>query len=260
MVLTSIIAANLAGGLLSVLAAALVAFAVLERWVPRLVSFAVGALLGAALLQLLPEAIESQAKPHTVFATLLVGLLVFFMLEKLALWRHSHGPGAHSHGHHGHHAQGPADGTHPVGALIVLGDSLHNFVDGVLIAAAFLTDPALGWTTAVAVIAHEVPQEVGDFLILLDAGYSRKRALVLNALSSLTAVAGGVLGYFALRAAQHALPYILALAAAGFIYIAVADLIPNLHRRFAVKDALSQGALIALGIAVVAIAGQGQGH
>jgi zinc and cadmium transporter len=257
MVLVSIIAANLAGGLLSVLAAALIAFAVLERWVPRLVSFAVGALLGVALLRLLPEAIESQADARAVFATLLVGLFVFFMLEKLALWRHSHGPGAHAHGHHVH---GPADAARPVGALIVLGDSLHNFVDGVLIAAAFLTDPALGWTTAVAVIAHEVPQEVGDFMILLDAGYSRERALVLNALSGLAAVVGGVLGYFALRAAQHALPYILALAAAGFIYIAVADLIPNLHRRFAVKDALSQGALIALGIAVVVIAGQGQGH
>lgn len=257
MVLASIVAANLAGGLLSVLAAALVAFAVLERWVPRLVSFAVGALLGVALLQLLPEAIESQAETHAVFATLLVGLLVFFMLEKLALWRHSHGPGEHAHGHHGHHAHGPADAARPVGALIVLGDSLHNFVDGVLIAAAFLTDPALGWTTAVAVIAHEVPQEVGDFMILLDAGYSRKRALVLNALSSLAAVVGGVAGYFALRAAQHALPYILALAAAAFIYIAVADLIPNLHRRYAVKDALSQGALIALGIAVVVVAGQG---
>ena len=111
-----------------------------------------------------------------------------------------------------------------------------------------------------AVIAHEVPQEVGDFMILLDAGYTRRRALMLNALSSLASVAGGVLGYFALRAAQHALPYILALAAAGFIYIAVADLIPNLHRRFAVKDALSQVALIGLGVAVVVIAGQGHGH
>ncbi len=257
MVLASIIAANLAGGLLSVLAAALVAFAVLERWVPRLVSFAVGALLGVALLRLLPEAIASQAGTQAVFGTLLVGLLVFFLLEKLALWRHSHGAGEHAHGHHAHASAGPSS---PVGALIVLGDSLHNFVDGVLIAAAFLTDPALGWTTAVAVIAHEVPQEVGDFMVLLDAGYSRRRALVLNALSSLASVAGGLLGYFALRSTQHALPYILALAAAGFIYIAVADLIPNLHRRFAVKDALSQVALIALGVVVVVIAGQGHGH
>lgn len=257
MVLASIIAANLAGGLLSVLAAALVAFAVLERWVPRLVSFAVGALLGVALLRLLPEAIASQAGVQAVFGTLLVGLLVFFLLEKLALWRHSHGSSEHAHGHHAHAAAGPAS---PVGALIVLGDSLHNFVDGVLIAAAFLTDPMLGWTTAVAVIAHEVPQEVGDFMVLLDAGYSRRRALMLNALSSLASVAGGLLGYFALRSTQHALPYILALAAAGFIYIAVADLIPNLHRRFAVKDALSQVALIGLGVVVVVIAGQGHGH
>ena len=254
MLLTSIIAANLAGGLLSVLAAALVAFAVLERWVPRLVSFAVGALLGAALLNLMPEALESSADPRTVFATLLVGLLVFFMLEKLALWRHAHGPGHDAHGREG---DAQAGVTSPAGALIVFGDSLHNFVDGVLIAAAFLADPTLGWATAVAVIAHEVPQEVGDFMVLLHSGYSRKRALVLNAVSSLASVAGGLLGYFALKAAQPALPYVLAFAAAGFLYIAVADLIPNLHRRFAIKDALSQVALIATGVAIVALAGQG---
>jgi len=254
MPLASIIAATLAGGLLSVLAAALVTFAVLERWVPRLVSLAVGALLGAALLNLLPEALESSADARRVFATLLVGLLVFFMLEKLALWRHAHGPGDHGHGHHAH-AQ--SDAPRPAGALIVFGDSLHNFVDGVLIAAAFLTDPVLGWATAVAVIAHEVPQEVGDFMVLLHAGYARRRALVLNAASSLASVAGGLVGYFALKTALPALPYVLAFAAAGFLYIAVADLIPNLHRRFAIKDALSQVALIATGVAIVAIAGQG---
>lgn len=254
MLLTSIIAANLAGGLLSVLAAALVAFAVLERWVPRLVSFAVGALLGAALLNLLPEALEGSADPRAVFGTLLVGLLVFFMLEKLALWRHAHGPGDDAHGHE---PRAQAGVTSPAGALIIFGDSLHNFVDGVLIAAAFLSDPTLGWATAVAVIAHEVPQEVGDFMVLLHAGYTRKRALVLNAISSLASVAGGLLGYFALKAALPALPYVLAFAAAGFLYIAVADLIPNLHRRFAIKDALSQVALIAIGVAIVALAGQG---
>ncbi|MDX1374496.1 MAG: ZIP family metal transporter [Burkholderiales bacterium] len=255
MVLASILAANLAGGLLSVFAAALLAFAVLERWVPRLVSFAVGALLGAALLNLLPEALDSGADMHAVFATLLVGLLVFFLLEKLALWRHAHGPGDDAHGHH---VQGGA--VHPAGGLIVLGDSLHNFVDGVLIAAAFLTDPALGWATAVAVIAHEVPQEVGDFMVLLHAGYARRRALALNALASLASVAGGLVGYFALRTALPALPYVLAFAAAGFLYIAVADLIPTLHRRFAIKDALSQVGLIATGVAIVALAGQGHGH
>jgi zinc and cadmium transporter len=254
MLLTSIIAANIAGGLLSVLAAALIAFAVLERWVPRLVSFAVGALLGAALLNLLPEALESSVGPRAVFATLLVGLLVFFMLEKLALWRHAHGPGDNAHGHD---IQAHAGATSPAGLLIVFGDSLHNFVDGVLIAAAFLTDPTLGWATAVAVIAHEVPQEVGDFMVLLHAGYTRRRALWLNALSSLASVLGGLLGYFALKAALPALPYVLAFAAAGFLYIAVADLIPNLHRRFAIKDALSQVALIAIGVAIVALAGQG---
>lgn len=257
MLLASVIAATLVGGLLSVFAAAVLAFAVLERWVPRLVSFAVGALLGAALLNLLPEALDASSDVHAVFGTLLIGLLVFFMLEKLALWRHAHGPGDHGHGHdaHAHDAM-----PRPAGALIVLGDSLHNFVDGILIAAAFLTDPALGWATAVAVIAHEVPQEVGDFMVLLHAGYTRRRALVLNAVSSLASVAGGLVGYFALKAALPALPYVLAFAASGFLYIAVADLIPNLHRRVAIKDALSQFALIAVGVAVVAVAGQGHGH
>lgn len=252
MLLASVIVATLAGGLLSVLAAAVLAFAVLERWVPRLVSFAVGALLGAALLILLPEALEASADARAVFATLLVGLLVFFMLEKLALWRHAHGPGDHSHGHEAQLRGFPR----PAGALIVFGDSLHNFVGGVLIAAAFLTDPTLGWATAVAVIAHEVPQEVGDFMVLLHAGYSRRRALALNAVSGLASVVGGVVGYFALRSASPALPYVLAFAAAGFLYIAVADLIPSLHRRFEVKDALSQVALIAIGVASVAMAGQ----
>lgn len=265
MVLASIIVATLAGGLLSVLAAALIAFAVIERWVPRLVSFAVGALLAVALLVLLPQAIESQADVRGVFATLLAGLLAFFMLEKLALWRHSHGAGAgHAHGHgahdahahaHGPHAQGGTNGGRPVAAIIVIGDSLHNFVDGILIAAAFLADPKLGWATAIAVIAHEVPQEVGDFMVLRAAGMGRGRALGLNALSGLASVAGGVLAYFALSTLSGAIPYVLALAAAGFLYVAVADLIPNLHRRVAVRDAASQLALIALGVATVVLAG-----
>lgn len=255
MVLLSIIAATLAGGLISVFAAALISFAVLERWVPRLVSFAVGALLAVALLVLLPQAIESGADAHGVFATLLAGLLAFFMLEKLALWRHSHVHGTgEGHGAHGH-AHGAPAGGRATAAMIVIGDSLHNFVDGVLIAAAFLADPKLGWAAAIAVIAHEVPQEVGDFLVLRASGYTRTRALVLNALSGLASVAGGVLAYFLLSSLLGAIPYVLALAAAGFLYVAVADLIPNLHRRVAVRDAASQVALIALGIATVVVTG-----
>jgi len=257
MVLLSIIVATLAGGLLSVLAAALISFAVLERWVPRLVSFAVGALLAVALLVLLPQAIESQADTRGVFATLLAGLLAFFMMEKLALWRHSHvhgagdGHGVHSHGH----AHGAPVGGRATAAMIVIGDSLHNFVDGVLIAAAFLADPKLGWAAAIAVIAHEIPQEVGDFLVLRASGYTRARALALNALSGLASVVGGVLAYFLLSSLVGAIPYVLALAAAGFLYVAVADLIPNLHRRVAVRDAASQLALIALGVATVVATG-----
>lgn len=264
MLLASILAATLAGGLLSVLAAALVSFAVLERWVPRLVSYAVGALLGVALLELLPRAIESRADAHGVFGTLLAGLLAFFMLEKLALWRHSHGPGGDHHGHDRSHAHGHAHGAAPAGrgaaVVILVGDSLHNFVDGVLIAAAFLTDPKLGWATAIAVIAHEIPQEVGDFMVLLGSGMARARALALNALSGLAAVAGGVAGYYLLGFAQEFVPYVLALAAAGFLYVAVADLIPNLHRRVALGDAASQLALIGLGVATIVVPGLGHAH
>jgi zinc and cadmium transporter len=167
--LASILVATIAGGVLSVLVAGLVAYGALLRFVPRLLSFAVGALLGAALLNLLPEALESGADVHSVLATVLAGLIAFFVLEKLSLWRHAHPPDpdgeAHDHHHHAH--AGDAHSRRAAGTLVIMGDSLHNFVDGVLIAAAFLADPAIGWTTAVAVIAHEIPQEIGDFLVLI---------------------------------------------------------------------------------------------
>jgi zinc and cadmium transporter len=249
--LAQILVATIAGGVLSVLVAALVAYGALLRFVPRLLSFAVGALLGAALLNLLPEAIESGADLHAVLGTVLGGLIAFFVLEKLSLWRHAHpldpGHSAEDLHHHGAHAPRPA------GMLVVVGDSLHNFVDGVLIAAAFLADPALGWTTALAVIAHEIPQEIGDFLVLIDSGYSRRRALWLNTLSGVGAVVGGVAAYFLLPLFEGALPYLLALAVASFLYVAVADLVPDLQRRYSPRDAISQLALIGLGIALVAL-------
>lgn len=250
MVLTSILLATLAGGAMSVLAAALFAYALLEKWIPRMVSFAVGALLSAAWLDLLPEALEAGADAHDIFATVLAGLLAFFLLEKFALWRHGH----HGHDHHRGEKTG-APGAKPSGMMIVVGDALHNFVDGIVIAAAFLADPAVGWATAIGVIAHEVPQEVGDFMVLLDAGHPKRRALFLNLASSLASIAGGLLGYFALEAVQGAIPYVLAFSAAGLVYVAVADLVPDLHRRFAARDTLSQLVLISLGIAAVLLAG-----
>jgi zinc and cadmium transporter len=240
MALVHILAATLAAGLLSVLAAAAASFTLLERWTPRLVAFAVGVLLAAAFLQLLPEAVN-ELGPEAVLATCLAAILALFILEKGALWRH-----AHAHGHGRGHAP-----IKPAGVMILLGDTLHNFVDGVLIAAAFLADPVLGWAVAVGIIAHEVPQEVGDFMILLDAGYTRRRALLLNALVSFAAVAGGVLGYFLLAYMQWAVPYVLALAGASFLYIAVADLMPELQRHWDVKSGVVQLVLIGTGIAVV---------
>jgi zinc and cadmium transporter len=244
-----IICATLTGALLSILAAALLSFTALSAMVPRMVSYAVGAMLGAAFLHLLPEAFMQADSIEALFATTLAGLIAFFLLEKAALWRHRHQHGeglAHEHAH-------PAAHKRPVATLIIVGDCFHNFVDGVLIASAFVTDPVLGVAAAVALVAHEVPQEVGDFMVLLDCGLSRAKALTLNLASGATGVLGGVVGYFALGHAQHLTPYVLALAAASFIYIAVADLIPGLHRAMDARSTAWQIVLIAAGIVTVAL-------
>ncbi|MGB5718496.1 MAG: ZIP family metal transporter [Gammaproteobacteria bacterium] len=240
----------LLGGLLSVLAAAL--FLVLREpmrthILPHLVSFATGALLGAAFLGLLPHALASvnSSDTHVIPMAVLLGLLGFFILEKLVLWRHCHAD------HCEVHAPDQQSRDHSTGAMILIGDSLHNFLDGILIAAAFLTDIHLGIVTSVAVAAHEIPQEVGDFAVLLHSGFSRGRAFLYNVLTSLTTVIGGLLAYFALQPMQAALPYMLAIAASSFIYIAVADLIPTLHQRVEGKAALQQVVLIAAGILLI---------
>lgn len=250
--LVQIALACLAGGLLAVLAAALVMFGLPRRALALSVSFSTGILLATALLHLLPEVLESGLTPHEVFPLLLAGILGFFALEKFALWRHAHAdgdahPGAdscedHSHAHRHLRLD---DGT----LSILIGDGFHNFTDGLLIAAAFLADPALGWMTALAIIAHEVPQEAGDFAILLAAGWSRGRALFWNGVSSLAALAGGLIGYFALEQALEWVPHILTFAAASFLYIAVADLMPRLKRE---QSAIGwHGLLLAAGIAIV---------
>jgi zinc and cadmium transporter len=242
------------GGLLSALAASLFLVApanIRSRVLPHLVSFATGALLGAALLGLLPHAIEDAGTVdiHEIGATILCGLLIFFVLEKLVLWRHchhdvceAHVPDAHDHDHGRDKASA---------ALILIGDGFHNVLDGVLIAAAFMTDVHLGVVTAIAVTAHEIPQEVGDLAILLHGGMSRARALTLNLLTSVTSVVGGILAYFLLADVQRLLPYAIALAASSFLYIAVADLIPGLHRRVDPGSAVKQFVFIVLGVAVI---------
>jgi zinc and cadmium transporter len=279
-----------------------------RRLLPHFVSYATGALLGAALLALLPEAMEGVGPDgaHSIGAALLVGLGVFFVIEKLVLWWHTHGNGngnghahsdghdqAHGHGHghaddhgdahghahdhanahghdqargqaHGHdrgnvhaheHAQahgGDAVRAAASGVLVIIGDSIHNALDGVLIAAAFLTSFPLGLVTTFAVAAHEIPHRVGDFAILVHSGMSRGRALVMNMATGLTSIIGGVAAYFGLQRAIGALPYALALAAAGFLYIAVAGLIPGLHRRADPRTSLAQVILMGLGVGTIA--------
>lgn len=265
-----IIAFTLVGGVLSVLAAAsflLIPESWRNRLLPAMVSFAIGALLGAAFLAVLPHALASPGlrDMHVITGTVLAGLLGFFLLEKLVLWRHCHHDECEAHGSasvvdgrvagsSGTHAPGQRHShASAAGYLIVIGDGVHNFVDGVLIAAAFYTDLHLGVVTALAVAAHEIPQEVGDFAILLHSGFARGKAFFYNMLSSLTTVIGGVLAYFFLGLVQSAVPYVLAVAASSFIYIAVADLIPGLHKRVDPRATFEQVMLIACGVAVIAL-------
>lgn len=245
------------GGILSIMAAAV--FLLLpeqqrKAMLPHGISFAIGALLAVAFWGLIPEAFET-VKPdqfQILSGTILAGILGFFTLEKLLIWRHCHSGSCEAHGDDNEHAhKHNHSNAKSAGSLIILGDSIHNFVDGILIAAAFLTDVQLGIVTSLAVAAHEIPQEVGDFAILLDSGYSRGKALFYNMLASLTTVLGGILAYFSLENLHSSLPFFLALAASSFIYIAVADLIPTLHKKTDIKTSLQQIVLIAAGVFLI---------
>jgi len=252
------------GGILSVMAAAV--FLLLpdrhrNAVLPHGISFAIGALLAVAFWGLIPEAFAAvkPAQLQSLSGVILAGVLGFFVLEKLLIWRHCHYGQCEAHGEEGHNQQHELQHSHQhghglaksAGALIILGDSIHNFVDGVLITAAFLTDVQLGIVTSLAVAAHEIPQEVGDFAILLESGYDKSKALFYNILASLATVVGGVLAFFSLENLHHSLPYFLALAASSFIYIAVADLIPSLHKKTDMKNSLQQIALIAAGVMLI---------
>lgn len=246
-------------GVLSVLAAA--TFLLLPerfrgRLIPHLVSFAIGSLLGAAFLGLLPHALDSQptSEIHNIFLAVLVGLLSFFLLEKFVLWRHCHSDHCEAHSptdSHEHQHKDPRERA--AGTLVLVGDAMHNFVDGILLAAAFLTDIHLGVVTAIAIAAHEIPQEVGDFIVLLHSGFSRRRALIFNVISSLATLLGAVLAYVWLTDMQQILPYVLAVAASSFIYVAVADLIPGLHQRTEAKHTAQQIVLISCGVSLIYI-------
>ena len=239
MLLLWIIIFSLLGSIAAVAGASLLLIfpdKVRKTLVPCLISYATGTLLGAAFLGMIPHALEhAQAPP--ILATVLAGIILFFMLEKLILWRHCHNTECDMHG--------------TAGPLILFGDAFHNFVDGVVIAAAFLTSIPLGVATALAVIAHEVPQEIGDFGILLDSGYSKQKALLYNTLSSITTLPGAVIAYFYLENTRGYVPYILALSAASFIYIATADLIPTLHRKSGLMVSIRQLVLLLAGIGTI---------
>ncbi|HRQ04472.1 ZIP family metal transporter [Nitrosomonas halophila] len=262
-VLAWIVLASVLGGLLSIgLAALLTLNTRSNAWISILISYAIGALLGAAFLNALPEALEMTDEPKQLTIIVLGGILVFFILEKLLLWRHCHleacevhesaleiVPPAPSHHDHGRS-----------GMMIVLGDTFHNFVDGILIAAAFMADIQLGIVTAIAITAHEIPQEAGDFIILLNSGFSRARALWFNFLSGAATVLGALLAYFMLHQLDHLIAPILAFAAASMTYVAMADLIPSLHKRPEIGATVQQVVLIVCGIGTVWLVGAFFGH
>ena len=240
MILWWIVAFSLLGSVGAIGGAGVVLVApesVRTRLLPYLLSYATGTLLGAAFLGMIPSALL-QATPTAVSATILAGVVMFFVLEKLVVWRHCHDEDCAAHG-----------GAAPV---ILLGDAFHNLLDGVAIAAAFLTSVPLGVAASLAVVAHEIPQEVGDFAILLNSGYSRGRAFVYNLLSSATALPGALFGYVYLDAARRLTPFILSVSAASFVYVAMADLVPHLHRQVGLRSAAAQSALILAGIATIA--------
>ena len=207
--------------------------------IPGLISYAVGTLLGVALLALVPEALDLAQDPRAVFGTLLAGILGFFMLEKLVLWRHCHTDECEWH--------------NSSASLVLIGGAFHNFADGAIIGAAVLTSVPLGVSTTLAVAAHQVPQEVSDFAVLLGAGYSRRRALTLNSISALAGIVGAVVMYTTADQLPATLPYVLALAAGGFLYVAMADLIPDLHRGQINIGSIRQVLLIGAGVITILV-------
>lgn len=224
------------GGLLVASALLLFNESIRTRIVPWLVSYAVGALLGASLLGLIPEAL-AELPAQQVLGSLLAGIVIFFMLEKLVLLRHCHTDQCQVHG--------------AAAQMVIIGNSVHNFIDGAIIAAAVLTSVPLGINTAIAIAAHEIPQEVGDIAILLHSGYSRRRALILNVASGGAGIAGSLFGYCMVSVLPHVRPFVLAFSSASMIYIAMSDLIPDLHRGTVDRNSLRQVLLIAAGIGTV---------
>ena len=269
MTLLAILLGTLAAGIGSVWLAAWLSFGVLSRYTQHMLSLAAGALLATAFLHLLPEAFDAGVEPHNLFVTLLVGLLFFFLLDKAELWHHGHehhhGDAHHDHAdteghghqhapqHAHHHASSHEDGDKPSsgGWAILAGDSVHCFGDGVLIASAFLVDLRLGIVAALAVLAHEVPHHMGDLVVLREGSKSRQTAVLKVSMAGAITALGGIAGYALLEQLHGILPYMLAIASSSFIYVALADLIPQLQKRLSSRETASQIVWLLSGIALV---------
>ena len=268
MILGAILLGTLTAGIGSVWLAALLSFGVLARYTQHMLSLAAGALLATAFMHLLPEAFESRIEPHLLFTALLVGLVFFFLLDKAELWHHGHehhhgaeGDG-HDHGHahapvhaHDDHAHGRRETGSPGSWAVLAGDSVHCFGDGILIASAFLADMRLGLIAAVAVLAHEVPHHMGDLMVLRAGTGDRKAALAKVTLAGSVTALGGMVGYLLVEPLVELLPYFLVVASSSFIYVALADLIPQLQIRLSARETAAQILWLTVGIALVSVVG-----
>ncbi len=270
MILLAILVGTVAAGVGSVWLAALLGMAMLARFTQHMLSLAAGALMATAFMHLLPEAFESEASAHELFALLLAGLVFFFLLDKAELWHHGHehhhGDSAHEghehHHHHHHHEQGAHAHRHghahahekrSGGWAVLAGDSVHAFGDGILIASAFVADIQLGVVAALAVLAHEVPHHMGDLVVLQQTSGTRRAALVKVSLAGTVTALGGLVGYFLLGKLADWLPYFLVAASSSFVYVALADLIPQLQKRLGLRETMAQVLWLAAGIALVTL-------
>ncbi len=268
MTLLAILIGTIAAGVGSVWLAALLGFSVLARYTQHMLSLAAGALMATAFMHLLPEAFESEAGAHELFALLLAGLVFFFLLDKAELWHHGHehhqGPGhdhaSHQHQHHHDHHHHGAD-ARPGGWAVLAGDSVHAFGDGILIASAFMADMRLGVVAAVAVLAHEVPHHIGDLVVLRQTSGTSRAALVKVSMAGTVTTLGGLVGYFLLNRLEAYLPYFLVAASSSFVYVALADLIPQLQKRLGLRETAAQVAWLLAGICMVTlVSGLAHGH
>ena len=239
-----IIAVCFFGSLLSLMLAFLFSKLKMVNYADYFVSFAVGTLLGAAFLEIIPHAYELSRDLHQISLIVLVGILVFFILEKLLVWRHCHGSHCENHSPVVNHVV-------KKGSILIIGDCFHNFIDGILIASAFIVDINLGLITALAIIVHEIPQEISNFSILINSGYSLSRTLLMNVITGFAMIIGAILAYFVLNDLEFLIPIILAFAASSMIYVAISDLIPSLHKKVEIKQTVQQTFSIFLGVLII---------